>query len=161
MYRGDSLILFLLSLLLLGWLFYRFRHWLLAPPKGSRAIDPDPEVPATAAVELLEFSGYEVLTGKRRIPIRIQVNDGETLESRLFVDHFAGEEDKLYVVKVARDRKPLDWTGSGLRDQLLVYQLLYPEAEGILYVDPRQRSIEKIRFHIPVEESRSSQELPY
>lgn len=156
MYRGDSLILFLLSILIIGWLVYRFRHWLLAPPKGKSAIDPDPEVPATAAVELLEFSGYEVLTGKRRIPIQIQVNDREMLESRLFIDHFAAEEDKLYVVKVARDRKPLDWTGSGLRDQLLVYQLLYPEADGILYVDPRQRSIEKIRFDVPAEESRTS-----
>ncbi|MNU00607.1 hypothetical protein D3C72_2437780 [compost metagenome] len=84
------------------------------------------------------------------------MNDRELLESRLFIDHFAAEEEKLYVVKVARDRKPLDWTGSGLRDQLLVYQLLYPEAEGILYVDPRQKTIEKIRFDVPEEESRTS-----
>ncbi len=156
MYRGDSLILLLLSVFIIGWLLYRFRFWLMAPPKGRPAIDPDPEVPSTVAVELLEFSGYEVLTGKRRIPIQIQVNDRELLESRLFIDHFAAEEEKLYVVKVARDRKPLDWTGSGLRDQLLVYQLLYPEAEGILYVDPRQKTIEKIRFDVPEEESRTS-----
>lgn len=148
MYRGDGLILLLLSLFITGWLLYRFRGWLLAPPKARHIITPDPEIPVTDAVELLEFAGYEVLTGKRKIPISVQVNDGARMESRLFIDHFAAVEDKLYVVRLARDRKPIEWTGSGLRDQLLVYQLLYGEVEGILYVDPKQRSIEKITFTI-------------
>jgi hypothetical protein len=148
MYRGDSLILLLLSLFIIGWLIYLFRGWLMAPPKTRYAIEPDPEIPVTEAVELLEFAGYQVLTGKRRIPVTIQVNDRTELESRLFVDHFAAVEDKLYVVKLARDRKPLEWTGSAVRDQLLVYQLLYQDADGILYVDPKQKSIEKIRFTI-------------
>lgn len=148
MYRGDSLILILLSVAIAGWLFWLFHRWLTAPPQDRYTIESDLEVPVTEAVELLEFAGYEVLTGKRKIPVSIELNDRETLESRLFIDHFAAVEDKLYIVKLARDRKPLEWTGSGLREQLLVYQLLYREADGILYVDPRLKTIEKIRFTI-------------
>lgn len=148
MYRGDSGILFLLCLFIAGWLFVLFRRWLTAPPRVKRFIEPDEEIPVTDAVELLEYSGYEVLTSKRRIPIAVTVNDERELESRLFIDHFAAEGDKLYVVRLARERKPLDMTGSGLRDQLLVYQLLYEQAEGILYVDPKQRTIDKITFKI-------------
>lgn len=146
MYRGDALTFLLLSVIIIGWLAYWFRRWLMAPPKGRNLIEPDSEIQMTEAVELLEFSGYEVLTGKRRIPVTIHVNDQIRLESRLFVDHFAAVEDKLYVVRLARERKPIDWTGSGIRDQLLVYQLLYQDIEGVLYVDPKLKSIEKIRF---------------
>lgn len=148
MYRGDGLILLLLSLTIIGWLLFLVRRWLLAPLRPRLAVEPDPEIPVTEAIELLEYAGYEVLTGKRRVPVTIEVNDRQELESRLFIDHFAAVEDKLYVVKLARERKPMEWTGSGLRDHLLVYQLLYREAEGILYVDPKLRTIEKIRFTV-------------
>lgn len=148
MYRGDVLILLLLSLFIIGWSGYRFRRWLTAPPKVKRPIEPDSEIEVTDVVQLLEFSGYEVWTGKRRIPVEVQVNDRLDLQSRLFVDHFAAEGDKLYVVKVARERKPVEMTGSGLRDQLLIYQLLYEQIDGILLVDPKLRTIDKIRFFI-------------
>lgn len=148
MYRGDGLILLLISLVIVSWLFLLFRSWLLAPPKVRHPIEADPEIPVTEAVELLEYAGFEVLTGKRRIPIYVNLNDSEELESRLFVDHFAAEGDKLYAVKLARSRKPVDMTGSGLRDQLLVYQLIYEQLEGILYVDTKLRTIDKICFTI-------------
>jgi hypothetical protein len=135
----------------MGWFVYLFRRWLLAPPKAKISIKPDPEVTVSEAVELLEFAGYEVLTGKRKVSLSIHVNDQLELESRLFIDHFAAVEDELYVVKLARDRKPLEWTGSGLRDHLLVYQLLYSQVHGVLYVDLKRRSIEKIRFSIDTE----------
>lgn len=148
MYRGDTFILLLLSLFIIGWLWIWFRRWLMAPPKVKRPIEPDSEIVVTEAVELLEFAGYEVLTGKRRIPVDVQVNDRLALESRLFVDHFAAEGDLLYAVKLTRDRKPVEMTGSGLRDHLLVYQLIYEQIDGILLVDPKLRTIDKIRFTI-------------
>lgn len=148
MNRGDSLILLLLSLLILGVLFAWFRRWLTAPPKVEHPIVPDEEIMVTEIVELLEFAGYEVWTGKRKVPISVMVNDRTEMESRLFIDHFAADGDKLYLVKVARDRKPIEMTGSGLRDGLLVYQLLYEQIEGILLVDPKLRTIDKIRFSL-------------
>jgi hypothetical protein len=148
MYRGDGLILLLLSLFIIGWLWIWFRRWLMAPPKVKCPIEPDSEIIVTETVELLEFAGYEVLTGKRRIPIEVQLNEKQELESRLFVDHFASDGDKLYVVRLSRDRKPIEMTGSGLRDQLLVYQLLYEQIDGVLLVNPKLRTIDKIRFFI-------------
>lgn len=148
MKAGDSLILFVLSAVLIGLLLSALRRWLGAPIKLKRFIEPDDEVPVSDAVELLEYSGYEVFTGKRKIPIHITVNDKDELHSRLFVDHFASEDDKVYIVKLARDRKPLERTGSAIRDQLLMYYLLYEQVEGILYVDPKQRTIDKISFQV-------------
>lgn len=150
MNRGDSLILLLLSLFTMGVLFYWFRRWITAPPKIQYPVEPDPEIMVTEVVELLEFAGYEVWTGKRKVPVSVELNDRTRLESRLFIDHFAAVDDKLYIVKVARDRKPVDMTGSGLRDALLVYQLLYEQIEGILLVDPKLRTIDKIRFSIEI-----------
>lgn len=148
MYRGDNFILIVLSGLLIVWLVSILQRWVTAPPKLKSFIGADDDVPVTEAVELLEYSGYEVLTGKRKIPISITVNDRTEMESRLFVDHFAAEGDKIYLVKLARERKPLMMSGSGIRDQLLIYQLLYKQAEGILYVDPKHRRIDKIQFKV-------------
>lgn len=144
----DGLVLALLSLFIVGWIVYVFRQWLLAPPKARFSIHQDTEIPVTDAVELLEYAGYQVLTGKRRVPVSITVNDKAELESRLFIDHFAAVDDELYVVKLARDRKPLEWTGSSIRDQLLVYQLLYDQVDGVLYVDTKRRAIDKFRFTV-------------
>lgn len=78
------------------------------------------------------------------------LNQKEELYSRLFIDYFAEKEDNLYLVKVARERKPLEMTGSAIRDMLLVYSLLVPEAAGVLYVDMNGRKIKQITFHIEV-----------
>ncbi len=51
--------------------------------------------------------------------------DGQALQSRLFIDLIAEKDGKHYIVKTARDRMPIDWTGSGVRDRLLVYALAY------------------------------------
>ena len=56
----------------------------------------------------------------------------------------------VYLVKVAKERKPLEMTGSAVRDMLLPYTLIYPEARGILYVDMTVNKIKKITFHIEV-----------
>ncbi|MNY81838.1 hypothetical protein D3C86_2236210 [compost metagenome] len=68
----------------------------------------------------------------------------------MFIDYFAEKDGQLLLVKVARERKPLEMTGSGVREMLLPYSLMYPEAEGILYVDLAVQKIKKITFHIEV-----------
>lgn len=95
----------------------------------------------------LERSGYEVLSGKHRVPIRIDL-DGQSLNSRLYIDYIAEQDGKMYIVKTARERMPMDWTGAGVRDRLLVYSLLPPECTGVLFVDAKEQIIRQIIFHI-------------
>jgi hypothetical protein len=150
MRQGDGYILLLLILVTASWLATSLKRWMSAPAANGPVIESDQEVPLTEAVELLEREGYEVMTRKRKIPLRIVLDDKEEMDSRLFIDHFASREGNLYIVKLARERTPLDWSASGLRDALLVYQALYREASGILYVDTELGSIRTIQFDIGI-----------
>ncbi|WP_052339646.1 hypothetical protein [Gorillibacterium massiliense] len=150
---GDGLVFLLVLVVLALWLGWGAKRWWMAPPRRAWPVETDPEIPVTDAVELLERNGYEVMTVKRRIPLSIKIDGGEAagglnMESRLYIDHFARKDDKLYIVKIARERMPLEWTGSGLRDRLLVYGLVYEEASGILYVEPETKKIRSIEFEV-------------
>lgn len=145
---GDWFIMLIAGGLLAIWLFRVFYRWLHQPlgvnkvtlGKGG-ALEPDDE-----NIMLLQSAGYEVVSGKHRIPISIGLDD-DMLESRLYIDYIAEQDGDLFIVKTARDRMPMDWTGSGVRDRLFVYSLLLPECEGILFVDAKERIIRKITFH--------------
>lgn len=130
--------------------FMAMCSWFQPRSQSKWKLVPDEEIPVTEAVALLENAGYEVLTTKRKIPIRMLVNDQEELFSRYFVDHFAQCEDKWYVVKVARPRNGFEMRGSLIRDQLLPYQLIYLEASGVLYVDVSLQKIVKIQFELEI-----------
>ncbi|MFS0837785.1 hypothetical protein [Paenibacillus sp. 1P03SA] len=154
MQHGDTLILILLLGLLAAWAGISFRKWLYEPSSDSfhslRDTDYN-EVPEDdEVVELLIGAGFDVVGGKTKIPISMTLNQKEELYSRLFIDYFAEKEDNLYLVKVARERRPLEMTGSAIRDMLLVYSLLVPEAAGVLYVDMNGRKIKQITFTIEV-----------
>jgi hypothetical protein len=150
MEKGDIMVILMILIVFMGFISLRFRHWLVNPPKKRFRIPRDASVVLDDTVELLEGAGFDVLAGKTKIPITMTLNDAEDFESRLFVDYFAQKNDQLYVVKVARERKPLELRGSTIRDMLLPYCLLYPEAAGVLYVDMNQLKIKKITFHIEV-----------
>lgn len=147
----DWLVMAVVGSLLLIWAYRGFYRWLHQPAgtrglklgKGGAIAEDD------INVQLLEQAGYEVTSGKHLIPISIDL-DGEELGrgSRLYIDYIAEQEDESYIVKTARDRMPMDWTGSGIRDRLLVYSLLLPECDGVLFVDAKERIIRKITFHI-------------
>ncbi|SEG15211.1 hypothetical protein [Paenibacillus sp. UNC499MF] len=154
MQHGDTLILILLLGLLAAWAGISFRKWLYEPYTDSfqpvRMTDYN-EVPEDdEVVELLIGAGFDVVGGKTKIPISMTLNQKDELYSRLFIDYFAEKEDNLYLVKVARERRPLEMTGSAIRDMLLVYSLLVPEAAGVLYVDMNGRKIKQITFTIEV-----------
>ncbi|REJ21796.1 MAG: hypothetical protein C6W59_01230 [Paenibacillaceae bacterium] len=134
------------------WLFRRFYVWLHEPPASrvyrlGEGSEPDP---GDETVRFLTASGYEVVSGKHRVPIEIEV-DGELMQSRLFIDYVAVKDGRTWLVKTARDRMPIDWTGAGVRDKFLVYALLVPSAEGIVYADPRERWLRTITFAIGTE----------
>lgn len=151
--NGTGFVLFLLIVAMVIWGLYALRLWWLAEPRDPTLYEVDDEIPVTDAVALLERAGYAVMTVKRRIPLYITVDGGEEqggqdLEGRILVDHFARKEDKLYIVKIEKDHKPMDWTAGGLRDQLLLYALLYREAGGIVVVQPGAKQLHTVQFEI-------------
>ncbi|WP_227013452.1 hypothetical protein [Paenibacillus psychroresistens] len=150
MRSGDQLVLLLIIGIIGIALFMGLRSRLNKSAQSKWVLVPDEEIPVTDAVALLENAGYEVMTTKRKIPIRMLVDDQEELFSRYFVDHFAQSEDKWYVVKIARSRNPFEMRGSSIRDQLLPYQLIYLEAAGVLYVDVSLQKIVKIQFELEI-----------
>jgi hypothetical protein len=149
MEKGDILVILLLIVIFVGFIILRFRNWLITPPK-KRLHFPEENVPHDETVELLEGAGFDVLAGKTKIPITMTLNEAEDFQSRLYIDYFAQKNEQIYLVKISRERKPMEMTGSSIRDRLLIYCLLYPEAAGVLYVDMDQLKIKKITFHIEV-----------
>lgn len=148
---GDWFIMLVAGSLLAIWLFRAFYRWLHEPAsmnriklgKGGQLMANDENI------KLLERSGYEVSSGKHLVPIPIEL-DGVPLGkgSRLYIDYIAEKNNLTYIVKTARDRMPMDWTASGVRDRLLVYALLLPDCAGVLFVDAKEKNIRKITFHI-------------
>ncbi|MBW7453318.1 hypothetical protein ACFOLF_05790 [Paenibacillus sepulcri] len=145
---GDWLVMLIAGCIIIFWLYRVFYRWLHEPPGMntklllSEAEDVDD---SDENVRFLEQAGYEVTHGKYRLPIHIDL-DGQQLQSRLFIDLIAEKDGKYYIVKTSRDRMPMDWTGSGVRDRLLVYSLLLPESDGVLFIDQKERTIRTITF---------------
>ena len=150
MYREDMAVLVLIVVIAAVWGFVAFKRWLNAPSRRVKFSLGEKVTARNETVELLETNGYEVVSEKKRIPVTIIVDGEQLLESRLYIDYFARREDgnRLYAVKVARERKPLDMTGSGIRDALLPYYLLYDELAGVLYVDTKRGTVTQIHFEI-------------
>lgn len=148
MRTGDAFVVLLLIAVALVWFYARGRNW-YRKPRPMLAIPRQDElfVPSEEAVRLLNASGYEIVAGKTKIPVFVTL-DGQEMESRLFVDAFVMKEDELYIVRLARERQPLELSASAIRERLLVYGLLYPEAAGVLYVDPELRAVRKITFDV-------------
>ncbi|CAI6055756.1 hypothetical protein [Cohnella sp. JJ-181] len=147
---GDGLIFAAAVAAILWWLWRRFRHWLHEPPSSRLrrlARDGIPDADDEAAA-LLREQGYEVLSGKHRIPLGVSVDDGPFQATRLYFDYVASKEERYYLVKLERPRQPTDWTASGLRERLLVYALLYPECDGVVMADMRDRTLKTVRFRI-------------
>jgi hypothetical protein len=147
---SDSGIIILLLLGAAVWLYIRLKRQqgdqtvYRSAPRHDEII-----VGSEEALELIQGAGYEWIAGKVKIPITVILDD-EQLESRLFADGFVEKDRQWFVVKFARERKPIEMTGSGIREHLLVYSLLYPEAAGVLYVDVPNRLIRTIQFEIEV-----------
>jgi hypothetical protein len=146
---GDWLVFLVAIGLLLLWLWKRFDRWLHEPPGHRiRKLAESGEVLRDEAVELLESHGYEVLSGKHRVPLGVKVDEGPMQPTRLYFDYLAVKEDLYYLVKLEKTRMPIDWTASGLRDRLMVYSLLFPDCEGIVVADPVQRWVRTVRFKV-------------
>lgn len=150
MEKGDVVVIILILIVFMGWITIRFRSWLIEPPKKRFRVPAGGEIQDDEAVELLEGAGFDILTGKTKIPVTMTLNDREELQSRIVIDYFAQKNGQLFLVKVSKEHNPIEMNGSSIKDSLLPYILLYPEAEGIIYLDMAQLKIKKITFHIEV-----------
>lgn len=151
--NNDVFVLILIVIILAIWLWKLFSRWLHTPMKVKLPVPDgaDSAVPPTGeAVALLREAGYEVISGKYKIPIRVEM-DQQEFSSRYFIDYFARQGHELYVVKVSRDRQPVQWTGSGIRNGLLPYFLLFEEISGVLYVNLKERKVRRIRITLDLE----------
>lgn len=147
----DWFIMLVAGILLMLWLYKSFYRWLHDTGSVNRIkLGKGGELAADDAnILLLEKAGYEVSSGKHVIQVPVELDDVPLGKgTRLYIDYIADKDGLTYIVKTARDRMPMDWTASGVRDRLLVYSLLLPECSGILFVDAREQIIRKITFHI-------------
>lgn len=147
----DILMFGVVCIALFIWLIFVVRRWLSKPriwnmPWLDQAEDPDPDV-----VDILEQEDYTVIAGKLVIPIRIRA-DNQSMRSRLYVDGVAQGESGFYFIKLARDRRPVEWTGSGLRDAFLPYCVISRHIKGILYVQMGTKQVSKITLRWDEEE---------
>ncbi|MGF7030372.1 hypothetical protein J2T17_001277 [Paenibacillus mucilaginosus] len=153
MQSGDGFIILLVVAVLAGWLYLAARSRMkeVVEEEGlPELLSGLEEPPEDEASELLKDLGYEVLSGKKRVMLDIAVNRRETLQSRLFIDYVAQKDGAYYAVKVARERMPLEKTGSAIRERLLVYQLLYPQTAGVLYVNLQGGTVDCYEFELQV-----------
>lgn len=147
--KSDILVLTILVAAIAVWLYIRFKRWLYSPSKAKLPFPEASPVPQTEAVRLLEEAGYEVISGKKRVPLIVELDD-EQMDpgSRLFVDYFARKDHELYVVKLSKQRQPMQWSASGIRERLMVYHHLFEETHGVLYVDMEENRVRKIKIDI-------------
>ncbi|KIL34438.1 hypothetical protein SD71_19905 [Cohnella kolymensis] len=150
---GDWILTLAAAGVMIWWVWRRFNRWLHEPPGAKlRRLAVAGGVDRDETVELIENYGYQVLSGKHRIPLGVAIDDGPTQATRLYFDYLAAKDDKYYLVKLDRARQPLEWTASGLRERLLVYALLFPDCEGILVVDSRDGLVKTVRFKVEDDE---------
>lgn len=150
--QADRWIMLLLALIAVILVGRGMNRWLRKPAafKPGKAFSVNEHFERTPFVELLENAGYEVISGKLKVPLAFEAGD-DRLYSRLFIDYVAAIDDEYYLVKTSRTRRPVEWTGSGVRDALLPYLLLYPDCAGVLYIDGEVSEIYKVRL-LPEEE---------
>lgn len=144
--NSDRIVMLLIGVALTVWVIYQLFAWLQRSPRSplAEAIPLNEDIEPHPALGLLDEAGYEVIGGKLKIPLSFHA-DNQTYYSRLFVDYVAeGEDGSRYLVLISRPRRPLEWTGSGLRDKLLPYLLLYPECSRLLYVDMQTNRVSVI-----------------
>lgn len=145
--QGDSIvlvliILFIIYLIARRWMSFSFVKDLLFNKAKKEPKTLKGEVP-----DLLREYGYEPIEGKTKIPIAIELEQ-KPYESRIFIDYLATKEEEIYVVIVAKERKPLRKTGAGIREHLFPYYLLYRPA-GVVYVDRDKGKVSLVKFSHP------------
>ncbi len=144
-YSTDAWVLLLLLVAVAAWIGWGISRWLDKPPSSLKFLLQSAPPGNGPNIRLLEQNNYEVLSGKVRIPIKVNYNN-QKLNTRIYLDYVVRQDDDVYVVKIAKDRDQIKWSGSGIRDQFLALALLHEQISGVIYLDPKQQMIHKIEF---------------
>lgn len=146
---GDWVIMLVAAIVMGWWIVRRLDRWLHEPPDARlRKLATKGGVEEDEYVLLLKEHGFQVLSGKHRIPLGVAVDNGSVMPTRLYFDYLAEKDNKYYLVKLDRPRQPMEWTASALRERLLVYALLFPDCHGIVIVLTQGRQIKTVRFKV-------------
>ncbi|WP_410768268.1 hypothetical protein [Fontibacillus sp. BL9] len=156
---SDSLLMVVIAGVAIFLGYRGFRSWVRKPftLRSGIGFEMNEEIVEHPAVDMLESAGYEVVSDKLKVPLAFKV-DHQILHSRLFIDYIAVKGGEFYLVRTARERLPIEWTGSGLRRDLLPYLLLYPECAGLLYLDIEQGTLKEIALTTDEDEDESARE---
>ncbi|MNE63476.1 hypothetical protein D3C80_1588290 [compost metagenome] len=141
----DGLLMAIIAAIVIFISYRSLNTWVRKPLtlRSRLGFDMNEDIVDHPAVHLLERSGYEVVSDKLKVPLAFKINDS-LLHSRLFIDYIVLKDGEFYLVRTARDRSIIEWTGSGVRAQFLSYLLLYPECAGVLYIDADRGEIKEI-----------------
>ena len=121
---------------------------LLAVNKKKSLLSFASEVPKSGhALALLHDNGYQVISGKVRVPLEIKHGE-KNYQSRIIIDFIARKNEEIYVVKIKNKRKPERLSAANLRDEYLKLQLLF-SADGVLYLDLEKGEINDVQFTYP------------
>lgn len=102
-----------------------------------------------AAVRHLEINGFEVLEDQVDRAAVVWVN-GEAHDYHVRVDYLVkNAKGELFVAEVKSGRQAPSPTHAATRRQLLEYQVVYKDADGVLLVDMTKRDIHVIHFDVP------------
>lgn len=144
---GDLVVFFLVVAGLFIWIGVAFKRWLERPWTRSAPYAELTDAPSKELVSFLAQHGYETIGGKYKFVLHFSVND-RTLRSRLYIDGIARSDDGVFVVKKSRPRQPMEWTGGAVRDAFLPLFAVAGRINGILYVDPVEERLVKIRLEV-------------
>ena len=154
--RLDGLLMIVIAAAAAVWLIWLLNRWMTSGGASGQlpgGVPINEHIPHHPALELLEQEGFDVIGGKVKINLAFQTDNNNSLYSRLFIDYVASDQrGSLYLVKLSRDRLPLPWTGAGLRDRLLPLLMMYPECEGLLYVDLDEHAVRRVTMEWSDEE---------
>lgn len=144
-YNTDAWVFLIIVVAVAVWIGYGISRWLDKPPSSINFLLQSAPPGSGPNKRLLEQHEYEVLSGKVRIPIKVRHNE-QTLNTRVYLDYVVKQEDDIYVVKVAKDRDQIQWSGSGIRDQFMALAFLHDQIAGVIYLDTKQQTLHRIQF---------------
>lgn len=131
--RGDSFVYVLIVLLLVAWAWYF--------AKKRRGLSSDTIPSSGKLVELLKEEGYDIVSGKTKIPVKVDIGDRET-DVIMSVDCIVRQNGRKYVVKVEREEGEAV-TVRRVRERFLAVCLAF-QADGIVVVSADKTRIKHV-----------------
>ncbi|NLZ38835.1 MAG: hypothetical protein GX893_04425 [Firmicutes bacterium] len=135
--KKDWIILGLLVLIF-------FIRWLAA--RSSRIKGKKPGKSQGKAAQILEEAGYEVVTVKPTLTVKMEIN-GQQHTFALKNDFLVKKDGRSYLVQIRRDKKTVRlqsklWRSSLLRDTLAF------RVSGMLILHLERGTLQEVRFRI-------------